>query len=55
MLNEIVLREIGLEQGRPFVYGLVLILSVLFLPKGLEGLIEKAGQLRLTGRTQPSG
>ena len=55
VLNEIVLREVGLEQGRPFVYGLVLILSVLFLPKGLEGLIEKAGQLRLTGRTQPSG
>ena len=55
VLNEIVLREIGLEQGRPFVYGLVLILSVLFLPKGLEGLIEKAGQLRLTGRPQPSG
>ena len=55
VLNEIVLREIGLEQGRPFVYGLVLILSVLFLPKGLEGLIEKAGQLRLPGRTLPSG
>ena len=55
VLNEIVLREIGLEQGRPFVYGLVLILSVLFLPKGLEGLIEKAWQLRLSGRTVPSG
>ena len=55
VLNEIVLREIGLEQGRPFVYGLVLILSVLFLPKGLEGLIEKAGQLRLSRRTLPSG
>ena len=55
VLNEIVLREIGLEQGRPFVYGLVLILSVLFLPKGLEGLIEKAGKLRLPGRTLPSG
>ena len=55
VLNEIVLREIGLEQGRPFVYGLVLILSVLFLPKGLEGLIEKAGQLRLPGRSLPSG
>ena len=41
-LNEIVLREMGLEQGRPLVYGLVLIASVLFLPKGLEGMVQKA-------------
>ena len=41
-LNEIVLREMGLEQGRPLVYGLVLIASVLFLPKGLEGIVQKA-------------
>ena len=40
--NEIILREIGLEQGRPLVYGLVLIASVLFLPKGLEGIVQKA-------------
>ena len=46
VLNEIVLREIGLEQGRPLVYGLVLILSVLFLPKGLEGLFQKAASVR---------
>lgn len=41
-LNEILLRELGLEQGRPLAYGLVLIGFVLFLPKGLEGLAEKA-------------
>ena len=41
VLNEIILREIGLEQMRPFVYGLMLILSVLFLPNGLESLIQK--------------
>ena len=40
--NEIILREIGLEQGRPLVYGLVMIASVLFLPKGLEGIVQKA-------------
>ena len=41
-LNEVVLREAGLEQTRPLVYGLVLILAVLFLPKGLESLVQKA-------------
>ncbi len=41
ILNEIVLRGLGLEQGRPFVYGFILIFSVLFLPKGLEGQAEK--------------
>ncbi len=41
ILNEIVLREIGLEQWRPLIYGLVLIASVLFLPKGLESLVQR--------------
>lgn len=40
-LNEIVLREMGLEQGRPLVYGLILIASVLFMPKGLEDVVKK--------------
>ena len=55
VLNEIVLREIGLEQGRPFVYGLVLILSVLFLPKGLESLIEKLARFREFRPAKSSG
>lgn len=42
VLNEIVLRELGFEQMRPMVYGLILILAVLFLPKGLESLVQKA-------------
>lgn len=42
VLNEIVLRELGLEQTRPLVYGLVLILSVLFLPQGLESVVRRA-------------
>ncbi|MDE0305624.1 MAG: branched-chain amino acid ABC transporter permease [Albidovulum sp.] len=41
IVNEIVLREFGLEQMRPFVYGLLMIVSVLFLPKGLESLVQK--------------
>ena len=40
VLNEIVLREMGFEQMRPLIYGLVLILSVLFLPDGLESLVR---------------
>jgi len=41
VLNEIVLRQMGFEQARPLIYGFILILSVLFLPKGLESLVEK--------------
>lgn len=41
VFNEIVLRGLGFEQARPLVYGLVLILAVLFLPKGLESLVER--------------
>lgn len=47
ILNEIVLRELGFEQLRPLIYGLVLIGAVLFLPKGLESLVEKVpGRVR---------
>ncbi len=42
VLNEIVLREMGFEQMRPLIYGLLLICSVLFLPKGLESVVQKA-------------
>jgi branched-chain amino acid transport system permease protein len=41
VLNEIVLRGLGLEQARPLVYGLLLILAVLFLPRGLEDLVGR--------------
>jgi branched-chain amino acid transport system permease protein len=40
VLNEIVLRGLGFEQMRPLIYGLVLILAVLFMPKGLEGVVQ---------------
>lgn len=42
ILNEVVLRELGFEQMRPMLYGLILILSILFLPKGLESLVQRA-------------
>ena len=41
ILNEIVLRELGLEQTRPLIYGLILILSILFMPNGLESIVQK--------------
>ncbi|MCP4319502.1 MAG: branched-chain amino acid ABC transporter permease [Hyphomicrobiales bacterium] len=40
ILNEVVLRELGFEQMRPFIYGLLLICSVLFLPNGLESVVQ---------------
>jgi len=56
VLNDIVLRSLGelakgtwfafvdFDQMRPLIYGLLLISSVLFLPKGLESLVQKVGR-----------
>ncbi len=41
ILNEVVLREMGFEQARPLIYGAILIAFVLFLPKGLESLVQR--------------
>ena len=41
VLNEVVLRGIGAETLRPFLYGLVLVLTVRFLPGGLETVVER--------------
>ena len=41
VLNEIVLRELGMDQARPLIYGAILIASILFLPDGLESLGPK--------------
>jgi len=41
ILNEIVLREMGFEQMRPLIYGAILIASILFLPNGLESIVQK--------------
>lgn len=49
VLNEVVLRQLGLEQARPLVYGAILIAFVLFLPRGIESvvpLLARAGRRR---------
>ncbi len=55
ILNEVVLRELGFEQMRPLVYGLLMICSVLFLPKGLESVVQKIIRRRNTVRASDSG
>ena len=42
VLNEVVLRAIGVDEMRPMLYGAILILFILFLPNGLESLVPKA-------------
>ena len=56
VINEIVLRALGLDTARPMIYGLILIASVLFLPQGLESLGPKmkAGLARLRPRHRPA-
>jgi len=49
VINEVVLRSLGVDTLRPMFYGVILILSVLLLPAGLESLVPKARSL-LTGR-----
>ncbi len=39
VLNEVVLRALGVDQMRPMFYGVILILFILFLPNGLESLV----------------
>lgn len=41
VINEIVLRGMGFEQARPLFYGAIMILSILFLPNGLESIVQK--------------
>ena len=52
IFNEVVLRELGFEQMRPFIYGLLMICSVLFLPKGLESVVQKLLLRRANGDKQ---
>ncbi len=44
VVDEIVLRAIGIDQIRPLLYGSILIAAILFLPKGLESLVIRAGE-----------
>jgi branched-chain amino acid transport system permease protein len=47
VINELVLRSLGVELARPLIYGGILILAILFLPQGLESLVQR-GLARLT-------
>lgn len=47
ILNEIVLRELGFEQMRPLIYGAIMIASILFMPKGLESVVQRIFQRRV--------
>jgi len=42
ILNEVVLRSLGVDEMRPMFYGAILILFILFLPNGLESLVVRA-------------
>jgi branched-chain amino acid transport system permease protein len=54
ILNEVVLRAIGVDEMRPMLYGAILILFILFLPNGLESLVPKFNDW-LSRRRQKSG
>lgn len=41
ILNEVVLRALGVDEMRPMFYGAILIVFILFLPNGLESLVPK--------------
>jgi branched-chain amino acid transport system permease protein len=49
LINEVVLRSLGVDQARPLIYGAILVGSILFLPDGLESLGPKL-KLLLTGK-----
>ncbi len=54
VMNEVILRSLGFDTARPMIYGGILIVSVLFLPDGLESLIPKvkgwfSGRVKKTG------
>ena len=54
VINEIVLRALGLDTARPLIYGAILILSVLYLPKGLESLVPRVRERVRRWRSGPA-
>ena len=54
ILNEVVLRAIGVDEMRPMFYGAILILFILFLPNGLESLIPKVKDWFAGGKRKPA-
>ena len=54
ILNEVVLRALGVDEMRPMFYGAILILFILFLPNGLESLVTR-GKDWVAGRKSKGG
>ena len=54
VINEIVLRALGLDTARPLIYGTILILSVLYLPNGLESLAPRVRERVRRWRSGPA-
>ena len=50
VVNEVILRELGVDQARPLIYGAILVVSILFLPDGLESLGPKLRRVFARGR-----
>ncbi len=56
VIDEVILRAIGIDQLRPLLYGGILILAILFLPNGLESLVIRASEaLRRRGAAPGHG
>ena len=55
IINEVVLRELGVDAARPLFYGAILVLAMLFLPKGLESLVPKVRSLFNGGKNDAVG
>ena len=55
ILNEVVLRALGVDEMRPMFYGAILILFILFLPKGLESLVPKLRGWFAGGKSKREG
>ncbi|MGD9502403.1 MAG: branched-chain amino acid ABC transporter permease [Methyloceanibacter sp.] len=55
ILNEVILRALGVDEMRPLLYGALLILFILFLPQGLESLVLKAKAWLVARRARREG
>ena len=53
VLNEVVLRALGVDEMRPMLYGAILIVSILFLPNGLESLVPRLKDWIARRKTKP--
>ena len=53
IINDVILRSLGLDEARPMFYGAILIASVLFLPDGLESLVPKFKRMFGSAKSTP--